>query len=171
LALPLLLLGNVGCLLPIGPLDVQMSVSRGMGANLKQDLGLTTDGLTLTVLGGLAPIKVPMWHIAWVSVGMYKVHPPQCGHLRGLEMPGWERMTRVRDEDGETVVFVQAGNDPLGAMAVVISDGEEVIITKLVGRLDRLIEDMVGRNGWGAFPGAILGGGSSTEEVTTETET
>lgn len=62
--LPLLALANVGCLLPFGPHDVRMSVCRATGVDLKQDLAVTTDGLTLTTFRGLLPLRLPLWHTA-----------------------------------------------------------------------------------------------------------
>ena len=60
-----------------------------MWVDLKQDLAVTTDGLTLTVFGGLLPLRLPLWHIAWISLGMSEIEGPNPGALGRLELPGW----------------------------------------------------------------------------------
>ena len=156
-------------MLPTGPLDVQLSLTCSSGVLLKPKLALSTDGLTLSLLGSLAKAPVPLQHILWLDFGMYEVAESAGTLLAKFDPWGWERIVRTREENSETSVFVQKGNHPMGGMLMVARDGSEVIITRLFGHLDKLLEGMMsGEQEWDMLPG--LSFGSETTQPDAEGE-
>jgi hypothetical protein len=134
-------------------MDVQTSVAREADVDLQQQIGVTTDGLTMTAAGALFDVPIPAKHIAFASFGIYDVQDvggqAGCPALGRLELPGWKRMVRVQDDDGEEVlVYVPEGDQPLWAMAVIVREEEEMVIAKLIGRIDKLVEEMIANEGW-----------------------
>jgi len=153
---PLLAAG--GCILPIGPEDVRFQVSASSGVGLTQKMGFSVDGLTINLASAVAPVDLPlpMHHISWAEVGIYKVHapdgeePPRCV-LKRVKIPGWEPMVRTRDGSSETAIFVRYFGSAITGMSVLARDTDELVIARISGRIDNLITDMFSEKGFGSF--------------------
>lgn len=149
-----------GCILPFGPMDMEIAVSRATKARLRPQITLTTPGLTLVAANLVTKLPVPLEHIGWISFGVYEIdreeHPSI--DIGELEMPGWERIVRVRSGRNDILIMARHGRDgeSLKGMAVIMDDGNELVMAKLNGRLHKLIEGLLGYDGMFAGLGGIV---------------
>ena len=145
---------NAGCILPFGPHDVRTALIRQSGVDLKPTLTVSADWLTLAIAAALVPFPVPVKHICWVEFGMYDAAAPEGLQADGVlgqpELPNWERIVRIRNGRSTTSAFVQSGEHPMNAIVVVMTNRNKVTIIKVVGRLDKLLQEGMG-GGWGGM--------------------
>ena len=125
-----------GCILPIGPEDLRLALSRSSGMKLQQEIGLSVDGLTLTVVGGLAGVPIPLHHLLWADVGIYRVTNPSGEEDTGdtfvmPELRGWKRFVRMRENDEDVQLFVLEFGDAIHGMVFIVRNEDEVVIVRL----------------------------------------
>jgi len=160
------LIGAGGCILPFGPEDLRRAASRSGKMKLKQKIGLSVDGVTLGVLGGIANVPVPLHHVFWADVGIYEISGTTDGRpvqscLRRMDLPGWDRIVRTRERDSETCVLVKRRGSSINGVVVMARDGRELVIARVTGRMHAFLRDILaGHGGTGLFE---FGGGHGTE--------
>lgn len=166
-----------GCITFVGPEDLRLAVSLSSGVGLDREFGVGVDGLTLRIATSIAGVPVPVSGITWVDVGIYKVdafglassESKRC-LVGNIDLPGWEPIVRTRSGDGdEAAVLVKCDPSSIRGIVVFARDGDELVIARLVGRIDQLIEGFLDSeelfgNGW---PGlvAVAGDRSDTGAV------
>ena len=64
-------------------------------------------------------------------------------HLRPSDFPGLEPMVEVRDDDERVLVLAELRDDRIRRMIVVVDDLDEVVIVRVKGDLDTMIEDTI----------------------------
>lgn len=140
-----------GCILPFGPMDMEVAVSKATHAKLTPQITLTTPGLTLVAANLVTRLPVPVEHIGWISFGVYQIdrerHPTIC--FDELELPGWERVVRVRSDGDDVLIMAKYGSDgeSLKGIAMIVADGNNLVMAKLTGRLHKLIEGLFEQDG------------------------
>jgi len=157
-----------GCLMPFGPADLQMKISRAADIRLGPVVSLSLDGLTLATVGLIA--GVPLWHLSSVETGVYAIKGGRAadGHvLEDLRLEGWEPIVRAREKGAESAVYVKGDEDSIAGLLVVARDEETVAIVRLRGRIHAFLEaclDESLEDGWSGFAGHVAGTVSSKAE-------
>lgn len=168
-------LASPGCITFVGPEDLRLAVSLSSGVGLDREFGVGVDGLTLRIATSIAGVPVPIHGVTWIDVGIYKINKFGLGSsesarslIRNIDLPGWEPVVRMRGgEDGdEAAVFVRCDGSSIRGIVVFARDGDELVIARLVGRIDKLIEGFLdsGKLAERGWPGlaAVAGGPSDT---------
>ena len=81
-----------------------------------------------------------------VKAGVYKVNGYSDGELSGIpalrrfERNGWELAVRTRDHDESVLIYYRERNESVSDMFVVVATNEELVLAKIEGRLNRLLE-------------------------------
>ncbi|NNE34814.1 MAG: DUF4252 domain-containing protein [Rhodothermales bacterium] len=81
-----------------------------------------------------------------VKAGIYKTRDgvtndlSSIPSLRRFERRGWEVAVRVRDEDESVLVYYREQRDTVSDMFVVVATEDELVLAKIEGRLNRLLE-------------------------------
>lgn len=166
-----------GCITFLGPEDLRLAVSLSSGVGLDREFGVGVDGLTLRMATSIAGVPVPLRGVTWVDVGIYKIDKFGLGTseskrcmIGNIDLPGWEPIVRMRGgEDGvEAAVFVKCDGSSIRGIVVFARDGDELVIARLLGRIDKLIEGFLdsgelAKHGW---PGLIAAAGSPYDKST-----
>jgi hypothetical protein len=121
-----------------------MEVSRQADIQLKPIVTASTHGLALTPISPFLHGPVPVWHLGWVSVGAYKIESSVGAwtdeQFAMLDLPGWERFTRIHEGENVTLVFSPTDDKSLHTMVLLTKQGDQLVIIKMSGRLDKVIE-------------------------------
>lgn len=81
-----------------------------------------------------------------VKAGIYKVNDysddevSSLPALRRFERNGWELAVRARDNDESVLIYYRERNDAVSDMFLVVATNEELVLAKIEGRLNRLLE-------------------------------
>lgn len=81
-----------------------------------------------------------------VKAGVYEVRGEpdpdfsQMPSLKRFEKRGWELAVKVRDEEESVLVYYRERRDTVSDMFVVVATDEELVLAKIEGRLNRLLE-------------------------------
>ena len=165
-----------GCITFVGPEDLRLAVSLSSGVGLDREFGMSVDGLTLKLATSIAGAPVPIRGVTWVDVGIYKVDALGIASseskrflVKNIDLPGWEPIVRVSggDDGEEAVVLIKCDGSAIRGLVVFARDDDELVIARLVGRIDRLIEGFLesgelGEHGWS---GLVAVAGASTDEA------
>ena len=91
-----------GCIIPIGPDDLRRQVGRANGVTLEQEIGVSVDGLTLATAAAVAGVPLPLIHVGWAEIGIYRIAGGANADVPvrefvAPELEGWQRVVRLRD--------------------------------------------------------------------------
>ena len=150
-----------GCFAYRGPRALESSLEDQMGAGLEREfgfkLGWTATKLTGTLVGRDGDADdLSIRDLSGVAVAIYKVPAGARGARldpRKLGLRRYETVLDVRDRDGQVLLLTRSRSDAIREALFVSVDREEVVVARLRGRLDRLIERAVR----GADDGGVLG--------------
>ncbi|MFG0274422.1 MAG: hypothetical protein ACF8QF_05145 [Phycisphaerales bacterium] len=150
-----------GCIGFHGPNDLKRSVARAGDVRLKQDFGISTNGMTLRMARGLASpwVDEPLPRLAGIKraqVGTYRIEaadgPLPASILADLEVSGWEAAVRVTNPAGadETLVLVKEDRKGrLRGVAVAARDGEELTLARVRGNLEKFLANVLADDAFG----------------------
>jgi hypothetical protein len=123
-----------------------MEVSRQTDMRLKTIVTASTHGLTLIPISPLLHGSLRPWHIGWVMTGVYKIESSggmwSDEQFAMLNLPDWERIIRRREGAAVSLIFSRANDESLRSMIVLTKEGDQLVIVKVSGRLDKVIEDL-----------------------------
>jgi hypothetical protein len=146
---------SVGCVSLDGPTELHDAVERSWNADLQRSAALSMNTLAL-ILSPLPPeVSRSVWHIRWFHAGVYRIaqnpdaQPSSAAaltRLRRFSLPGWSRMMYARETPNEIVVLARSANERMTDLALLIHDGQEITIVRLVGNVDRFLEDRSGND-------------------------
>lgn len=147
----LLPLVTAGCAFRRGPEDVRSEVDRQLGCDLAREAGLhlgpLSTRLALSLAGSAEGDLGPLRGVSRFEVGVYAVPAERRGSSRGHLDPsrfaGWEPIVRIRDQDGEALVLARLERGRVRGLLLIARDEDEVVIARLRGDLQRLLEEMV----------------------------
>lgn len=143
-----------GCIGFHGPNDVRRKVARQNDVKLKQEFGISTNGMTLRMARGIAsPFvdeKLPrLKGIRRVQYGEYEIIPLRGGSseitVRDLELKGWERVVRVSDpKSGEEIcVYAEERKGRLCGIVAIIRERDELKIARVKGNLEKFLANVM----------------------------
>lgn len=153
MALMALLSGALaGCVGFRGPADVHREVRETTGVAYEREMGLTLGGPALAMARWAADRYVEedipdLSGLRKVQVGIYEA-PPGGGAARrsvqAHDFPTWEPLVEVSDGDEEHVlVMVRRRDEAIRMLLVVVDEPDELVIVRLKGYLDTILEDAV----------------------------
>jgi len=89
--------------------------------------------------------EISLRGIRRVEVGVYLPLQTKDGsapsRLDIRDFEGWSPLVRVHDEDEEVLVMVREKQGEVRDMLVVVSDEDELVVVRMKGRLDRILEE------------------------------
>jgi hypothetical protein len=163
-----------GCIGLHGPNDLKRSVASSGDVSLKQDFGISTNGITLRMARGLASpwVDEPLPRLAGIrraQVGTYRIEPKSgplpAAILADLEVRGWTPAIRITNPVGadETLVLIKEDRKGrLRGVAVAARDGEELTLARVRGDLDTFLANVLADDAFGIDIPYI---GGATDEV------
>ncbi len=140
------LLAASGCMIG-GPTDLRREVASAADLDLDREIGLDLGFLSLGIarlaLGDEPEARAALHGVRKVEVGVYTVE--RFGSTRSeldrLSLPNYIRMIRTRDEDSTVQVYGRFDDKQrLRRLVVVELDQDELVIVRMKGRLDQMLE-------------------------------
>jgi hypothetical protein len=134
-----------------GPGEIRREIAETTGREYSQEIGLTLGRTSMAIARlGLKAVDdedVPsLKGIRKVQVGIY--HPvsgalaAQDGSPLGVDaFPTWEPVVRMRDGGENVLVLIQERRDRIRGMLVIVDDGAELVVVRMRGRLDNVLQD------------------------------
>ena len=140
-----------GCMTYRGPYGVEETIERKMDVELHREVGFKLGPTSTKIAASLAhhwendqdlrdlsEIGVAVFEVA--QRGVAAVQPITAKDL-GVE--GWQKLIDSRSDGEQIMVFAQARNGEIRDMMLLAIDDDEVVVSRLKGHLDRLIEKVV----------------------------
>lgn len=154
LVLSSLLLGSTSCVLR-GPSGIRREIADATGAEYDREFGLTLGRMSMGVVrcgmkvarnhaGDEVP-DISLEGVRKVQVGVYQVKPGtwDADHPKfdPAALGDWESVVRVQDDGEDVHVLLRTKHGETRGMLVVVSEADELVIVRLAGKLDRVIQD------------------------------
>jgi len=146
----LLTVGLSGCMLR-GPSGLKDQVSASSGRTYDREFGMTLGRTSMALtrwgagISGHQEVRRALKGVRKVQIGVYEVVDEGTPGRTPLasDFKGWDPLVQVR-EDGETVlILTQVKNDHLNNMLLVVDSSGELVLVRLRGNLDRIVEDAI----------------------------
>lgn len=150
-----------GCIGFHGPNDLRRSVASANNVRLKQDVGFSTNGMTLRMAKGLASpwVDQPLPRLKGIrraQFGTYKIEPrsgftPET-MLADLEVKGWTPAVRITNPKGadETLVLVKEDRKGrLRGVVVAARDNDELTLARVRGDLETFLANVIADDAFG----------------------
>jgi len=150
-----------GCIGFHGPNDLRRSVASANNVRLKQDVGFSTNGMTLRMARGLASpwVDEPLPKLKGIrraQFGSYKIEPrsgftPES-MLRDFQLKGWTPAVRITNPKGadETLVLVKEDRKGrLRGVVVAARDNDELTLARVRGDLDTFLANVLADDSFG----------------------
>ena len=139
---------GAGCIIPVGPDDLRLQVSRANDVALEQEIGVSVDGLTLATAAAVAGVPLPLIHVGWAEIGIYRIAgganaDAPVREFAAPELEGWQRVVRLRERDSKMHMLVKPSGGGIRGMIMVARSGDEVIVVRVRGRLHKLLEYVI----------------------------
>lgn len=148
-----------GCIMfGVGPEDLRWAVSRSEGVQLKPEICLSMDGLSVAIASSLAGSPFPLHGVGWIDVGIYRVTGGESvlrSKLSEMKLKGWDSLVRVRSKTENVHVLVDTKRDRVCGMVVLVRQADQVIIARLRGDLNRLFEEALKSSGVTGIAGIV----------------
>lgn len=138
-----------GCVLK-GPSDVKRDLTVATGVEYDKEFGITLGRVGMSVarwavkrsddedvarmLKGVRKLEVGVYHPAEGS-------GPGEGILRPSDFPDWNPLVEVVDETDRVLVLTRTVDGSIRRMLVVVDDSDELVIVRMRGKLDHVLED------------------------------
>lgn len=131
-------------------------------AQFDRDLTLDLGPLTMAMSAGLTRRWAPeafkmagpyLRYVERVEVGVYEAsNLPPLGEVDASALPvlhegGWETVLRVREPEEHVWVLARPGRHTLRAFYVLVLGEDELVATRLEGRLDKVLEHALETHG------------------------
>jgi hypothetical protein len=145
----LLALASTGCVTLRGPEDVRRGITDATGVRFEREMGLTVkrSGMWLARWGMriAGEDEISLRGLRRVEVGIYLPKNPGDGaasaRLEMSQFDGWSPLVRVHEEGEEALVLVRERDGEVRGMLVVVSEPEELVVVRMKGKLDRILEE------------------------------
>ena len=138
-----------GCIGFSGPNGIRNAIARSQDVRLEKEFGLNVGPLAIGFANLVAAPHLPMSldGLSWVSVGQYSIKPHHDGSINTfsldyLELNGWKTFVRVREENSNIKLMCNTNGKNINKMLAIIQDGDELIIAKIEGDFEKLIDNI-----------------------------
>ncbi len=148
-----LVLTTGGCIMPFnGPNGVRRDIEEATGREYGKSFALTVgrSGMALTrwIVKKAEEEPLPFEGLKKVEIGIYEVRDePSEGtagpNITTMKLTDWSPLVEIHGDSGETVLILsEAGRDEsIRRLLLVIEDEDQLVIVRLKGRLDEIIEE------------------------------
>lgn len=142
---------STACVTYRGPRGIETAIEDQMGANLEREFGLKLGWTATKITGAIVAHDgdedaLAFKDLTGLGVAVFKV-PEGASHLAGLDparlhLGSFETLLNVRDRDGQVLVLAKTRHNSIHEVVFVSCDDEEVVVARLRGDLDRLVEHL-----------------------------
>ncbi len=132
-----------------GPEDLRRDLARTAGVKLDREMGVTlTRTAVMLVRWATSEEDIPLRGVRRVEVGTYRVQ----GLGRGVEqrrpidppeLPGWQNIVRVREDNEHIFVLVREEEDEIRGMLIVVAEEDEWVLVRIRGSLRHTLESVM----------------------------
>jgi len=146
-ALLIVLMATPACSLR-GPEKIRRQISQSTGTEYSKEIGITLGRVGLAVARMAMDeedeeLKV-LENLTKIRVGVYQVknRPENPGQMElgQMTMADWEPMVRMNQSDENVLVMLKRKKGEVRQMLVVVNDKDELVIVRMKGRLDSVLE-------------------------------
>jgi hypothetical protein len=130
-----------------GPEDLRRDLVQATGVELHRETGVSVGRMGVMLVRWFTPEdEIPLKGVRRVQVGVYEVTDfgdggyPR-GHVDPPELPGWEPVVRVHDDDENVFVMLRQEDDAIRGMLVVVMERDEWVLVRIKGRLEKVVEE------------------------------
>ncbi len=144
---------SAGCgLFHRGPSGMEGALERQLDCDLNRQFGLELGSVTAPIASGILRAAaddehgslVEQLHLRHVGVAVFEVREPgdKPARLdpRKLGLEGWETVLRVKDDGDQVLLMSRPERGGIREAVLVSYDGEEVVVVRVKGQLDGLIQ-------------------------------
>ncbi len=136
-----------GCMTYKGPRGVADTIEQKAGVQLHREFGVKLGPISTKIATSLAHHWVDeedFRDVHGIAIAVFEVKgrtgaPAQPITAHDLGVDGWQTMISSRSQDDQLLVLAKPGDGELREMMFVSIDGEEVVVARLKGHLDKLI--------------------------------
>jgi Domain of unknown function (DUF4252) len=146
-----LILSCAGCFAYRGPRGVEASLEDSLGVELRRDfgvkLGFLSTKFAVSFIGrdddDLDFHDLTSIGVAVFERGAANGRTPRRIEPGDLGLKGFSTMLRSSDGDDQVLLLVKPSNGTIREMVLLAVDEDEVVVARLTGRLDELIEKAI----------------------------
>jgi len=130
-----------------GPEDLRRDLVQATGVELEREAGVSVGRMgVMLVRWFTSEEEIPLKGVRKVQVGVYEVTDFGDGRYgRGtvdpLELPGWEPVVRVHEDDEDVFVMLRQEEDDIHGMLVVVMEQDEWVLVRIKGKLQHVVEE------------------------------
>jgi len=171
-----LVLTAAGCMTYRGPVGVEATIERKAQVKLRREMGIKLGPISTKIAGSIlhdSADDMDFRDLTGVGVAVFEVTkrtgaPARPLDAKDLGVEGWQPMIETYSDDEQLLVFAKTGHGEIREMMLVSIESDEVVVVRLKGHLDRLIEktlaaaDHDGARGARTALGVGTGGSSAT---------
>ncbi len=144
-----LVAASAGCVTYRGPRGIESAIEDQIGANLEREFGLKLGWATTKLTGSIVAHDgdgdaLAFQDVTGLGVAVFKV--PEGATRRAaldpgrLGLSGFETVLDARDRDGQVLVLARMRHDTVHEIVLVSCEDDEVVIARLRGDLDGLLQ-------------------------------
>jgi hypothetical protein len=136
----------VSCISFHGPNDLRRDLVQATGVELDRESAISIGPVGVMLARWFtAEEEIPLKGVRRVQVGVYEVTDVGDGGFgRGTvdppELPGWETVVRIQEDDEHVFVMLHQEEDEIRGMLVVVMEQEEWVLVRIKGRLRHTVE-------------------------------
>jgi len=142
---------SVACVGFRGPADIKRDVERRTASDLDREFGISIYPASMVFVRWAMrhadeDDEISLRGVKKVQVGVYVRDGDSVRldrHLRPSDFPGLTPMVQVRGDDERVLVMAEIRDERMRRMIVVVDDLDEVVIVRVKGDLDDMIEDTI----------------------------
>jgi hypothetical protein len=160
-----------GCMTYRGPRGVEATIERKAQVELHRETGLKLGPVSTKIATSILHHydgDQDFRELSGIGVAVFEVTgrtgaSAQPITAKDLGVEGWRPMIESRSDDEQLLVLAKTGGGEIREMMFLSIDGDEVVVARLKGHLDRLIEKTVAAADAGGAQGARAAIGVASE--------
>jgi len=143
-----LTLSAVGCMTYRGPVGVEATIERKAHVGLRRDVGFKLGPLSTKIAASIIhdnDADLDFRDLSGIGVVVFDVTrhtgaPAEPITAKDLGVEGWRPMIESRSEGEQILILAKPGNGEIREVMLVSIESDEVVVARLKGHLDHLIE-------------------------------
>ncbi len=143
---------SAACVTYRGPRGIESAIEDQMGVGLEREFGLKLGWTATKITGAIVAHDgdedaLAFKDLTGVGVAVFKVPEGASRAATGLDparlhLASFETVLNVRDRDGQVLVLAKTRHNSIHEVVFLSCDDEEVVVARLRGDLDRLLEQL-----------------------------
>jgi hypothetical protein len=130
-----------------GPEDLRRDLVQATGVEVERESAVSVGRMGVLLVRWFTPEdEIPLRGVRRVQVGVYEVADRGArgygnGTVDRLELPGWEPVVRVQEDDEDVFVLIRQKEGSIRGMLVVIMEQDEWVLVRVKGKLQHVVEE------------------------------